>query len=186
VIAHTFRIEHLITPSEGRVDDLPGAEAVNAHPVSQVKGVNGGGCYGSVLLDNGLRQSLTAMNGSDVPWVHGCVLDRSHDGDHGSPADQVDGGPQHWLRWPDSGPARLERVELSPPGRHSRSLGAPPPNRARPPPTTSGATARRPGEVGLPASRSHTGALWAIAAALERLADAIARLGNQPRDNGID
>jgi hypothetical protein len=146
-----------------------------------------GGCYGSVLLDNELRQSLTAMNGSDVPWVHACVLDHSHDGDHGAPANQVDGGPQHWLRWRDSGPARLERVELSPPGRHSSSLSAPPPNLAPPQPTTtSGSTAHRPGEVGLPASGSQTEALWAIAAALERLADAVDRLGNQPSDKGID
>jgi hypothetical protein len=155
--------------------------------VPQVNGVNGGGCYGSVLLDNELRQSLTATNGSDVPWVHGCLLDHSHDGDHGAPVYHVDGGPQHWLRWHDSGPARLERLELSAPGRHSRSLIAPPPSPPPPQPTTTrGETAHRRSEVGLPASGSHTEALWAIAGALERLADAAARLGNLARDKGID
>jgi hypothetical protein len=155
--------------------------------VPQVNGVNSGVCYGSVLLDNELRQSLTAMNGSDVPWIHGCVLDHSHDGDHGAPAYQVDGGPQHWLRWPHSGPARLERVELSAPGRHSGSVSAPPPDRAPSQATTSSdATADRPGADGIPTPGSHDEVLWAIATALERLADAVARLGNQYRDKGID
>jgi hypothetical protein len=148
--------------------------------------VNGGGCYGSVLLDNELWQSLTAMNGRDVPWVHGCVLDHGHDGDHGAPAYYVDGEPQQWLRWPDTGPARLERVELSPPGRHSRpprSATDRPPQRSTT--TTGGAPASRPGDGGLPAAAgSQIEALWAIAAAIDRLADALARLGNPPRDKG--
>ncbi len=45
----------------------------------------GGDCYGSVLLDNELWQSLTAMTGRNVPWVYGCVLAHGHDGDHGAP-----------------------------------------------------------------------------------------------------
>jgi hypothetical protein len=157
-------------------------QPVYIHLVSQGNGVNGGGCYGSVLLDNELWQSLTAANGRDLPWVHGCVLDHGHDGDHGSPAYQVDGEPQQWLRWLDTGPARLERVEPSPPGRHSRPLTSAP---DRPPPrstTTTTAPAHRPGDVGLPATGSQIEALWAIAAAIDRLADAVARLGNPPRD----
>jgi hypothetical protein len=84
--------------------------------------VNRGGCFGSVLLDNELWQSLTSMNGRSVPWVHSCVLDHGHDGDHGAPAYHVDGEPKHWLRWPDTGPVRLAPVEPSPPGRHSKPL----------------------------------------------------------------
>jgi hypothetical protein len=146
--------------------------------------VNGGGCYGSVLLDNDLWQSLTVLNGRDVAWVHGCVLDHGHNGDHGAPGYHGDGEPQQWLRWPDTGPARLERVELSPPGRHSRPTSATP---DRPHPqstTTTGAPAPRPADVGSPATGSQIQALWAIAAAIDRLADAVARLGNPPRDKG--
>jgi hypothetical protein len=77
--------------------------------------VSGGGCYASVLLDGELWQSLSTINGRDVSWVHGCVLDHGHDDDHGAPAYRVEGEPQHWLRWSDTGPARLDRVELSPP-----------------------------------------------------------------------
>jgi hypothetical protein len=146
--------------------------------------VNGGGCYGSVLLDNELWQSLTAMYGRDLSWVHGCVLDHGHDGDHGAPAYHVDGEPQQWFRWPDTGPARLERVELSPPGRHSKPLASAP---DRPPPrstTTTGAPAHRPGDAGLPVTGSQIEALWAIAAAIDRLADAVVRLGNPSRDKG--
>ena len=150
-------------------------------PVQQGDRVSGGGCYGSVLLDNELRQSLSAMNGLDVPWVHGCVLDHGHDGDHGATAYQVDGGAQYWLRWPDHGPAHLERVELSPPGRHSSSLSAPPPNRPPPRPTT--ASEAGPHDVAFQATNSHTDALWAISAALERIADAVTRIGNAPRED---
>jgi hypothetical protein len=148
--------------------------------------VNGGGCYGSVLLDNELWQSLTAMNGHDVPWVYGCVLDHGHDADHGAPAYHVDGEPQQWLRWPDTGPTRLERVEPSAPGRHSKPQGSPPYQPSPPPRSTtaSGSPAHRRGGVGVPATGSEAEALWAIAAAVERLADAIVRLGNAPRDNG--
>lgn len=143
--------------------------------------MNGGSCYGSVLLDNELWQSLTAMNGRDVPWVHGCVLDHSHAGDHGAPAYHGDGEPQQWLRWPDMGPARLERVDPSPPGRHSRPSSSAP-DRPTTRPTTTGASPQPPGDIGLPATGSQKEALWAIAAAIDRLADAVTRLGNPPRD----
>lgn len=144
------------------------------------------GCYGSVLLDKELWNTLSEMNGGDVPWVHGCALDHGHDGDHGAPAYGMDGVAEHWLRWRNTSPARLERVELSPPGRHSRSLGEPPPNRRPAPSPTGIAAARSPGEVGLPATGSQTEALWAIAAALERLADAVARLGILTREKEVD
>jgi hypothetical protein len=95
----------------------------------------------------------------------------------------VDGEPQQWLRWPDPGPARLERLELTSPGRHSRPLTSAP---DRPPPrtTTTGAPTHRPSDLGSPATGSQMDALWAIAAAIDRLADAVARLGNPRRDKG--
>jgi hypothetical protein len=147
--------------------------------------VNRGGCFGSVLLDNELWQSLTAMTGRSVPWVHSCVLDHGHDGDHGAPAYHMDGEPQHWLRWPDTGPVRLDPVEPSPPGRHAMPLSEPP----NPPPrsaTTTDAPAHPVGEDGSPTTGSQAEALWAIAAALERLADIVATyLTGPPHDNGI-
>jgi hypothetical protein len=144
----------------------------------------GAGCYGSVLLDNELRQLLSAMNGRDVPWVHGCVLEHGHDGDHGAPANPLDEEPQQWLRWPDTGHARLERVEPSPPGRHSRPLNPPPDQPTPQSASATGAQAHQPSDARLPVAGSQTEALWAIAAAIDRLADAVARLRKPPRDKG--
>lgn len=141
----------------------------------------GGGCYGSVLLDNDLWQSLTALNGHQVPWVHGCVLDHAHDGDHGAPVTHLDHEPQHWLRWPDTGLARLERVDTSPPGRHSRPASDLPAS----PPTATAAHAHQTEDGQAPVAGSQTEqALWAIAAAIERLADAVDRARNRPGNTG--
>ncbi len=144
--------------------------------------VNDGGCYGSVLLDNTLWQSLTTMHGHDVPWVHGCILEHGHNGDHGAPAYHLNGELQQWLRWPDNGPARLEPVEPSPPGRHSKPTSPAPDSPA--PPSATSAHAHKPGDVGSPSTDSHRAALWAIATAIERLADAVGRLGKPPHDKG--
>jgi hypothetical protein len=144
-----------------------------------------GGCFGSVLLANELWQSLTAMNGRNVPWVHSCALDSGHDEDHGAPVYQVDGEPQRWIRWPDTGPVRLDVVELSPPGRHSKSLSAAP-SPAPASATTPAASPRPVAEDRSPTRGSEADALWAIAAALERLADTVAAyLANPPHDNGL-
>jgi hypothetical protein len=96
----------------------------------------------------------------------------------------VDGEPQKWLRWPDTGPARLEHVDLSPPGRHSRPLRSAPDRPPQRSTTTTGAPAPRPGDVELPATASQIEALWAIAAAIDRLASTVARLGNPSGDKG--
>jgi hypothetical protein len=144
----------------------------------------GDDCYGSVLLEDELWQSLTAMNGSNAPWVHGCVLTHGHDGDHGAPAQHLGSGSQQWLRWSDAGPARLEIIDPSPPGRHSRPPGSSP-DRPTPRPTTrtTAGPAHRPGDVDLPPTGTPAEALWAIAAALERLADVVAAyVGSLPRD----
>jgi hypothetical protein len=157
---------------------------LHIRPVPQVTGVNDGGCYGSVLLDNEMWQSLRSRTGGDVPWVHGCVLHHGHKGDHGAPAYQVDGEPQQWLRWPDTGAARLEYVEVSPPGRHSRPAEE---SDNRPPPWSATAATTAPAEpgpgLGTPATAPPAEALWAIAAAIERLADVLAaHLANVPRE----
>ena len=158
----------------------------NSRPAPQGNGVNGGGCYGSVLLDDELWQSLTAMIGRDVPWVHGCVLDHGHDGDHGAPMNQMDGEPQQWLRWPDGAPARLDRVESSPPGRHSKPPQEPSDQPPPPSSTATGAPAHPFSGVGSSATDSQIPALWAIAAAIERLADVIAvYLASLPRHSEL-
>ena len=132
--------------------------------------------YGSVLLDNELWQSLTAMNGRDVPWVHGCALDHGHDGDHGAPAYTT------WTRNRSSGfagPTRVLRasstIDPSPPGRHSRPHSSAP-DRHRSRPSATSTQAHHPVDVGSPVAGSQNEALWAIAAAIDRLADAVSRL----------
>ena len=148
---------------------------------SVLRGVVNGGCNGTVLLDNELWQSLTAMNGHEVPWVYGCVLDHGHDAEHGAQVHHVDGEPQQWLRWSDGGPARLEHVEPSAPGRHAKPHGSPgePPAQST---TASGSPLHRRGGGEATATGADAAALWAVAAAIERLADAVARLRNPPRD----
>ena len=76
----------------------------------------------------------------------------------------------------------LEAVEPSPPGRYSRPHDTAP---ARPaPPSATSADAQHPGDAGSPPADSQIAALWAIAAAIERLADAVDRLGNPLHDKG--
>jgi hypothetical protein len=151
--------------------------------------VNGGLCYGSVLLDKELWQSLAAMNGRDVPWVHGCVLDHGHGGDHRAPAYDV-GEQQYWLRWADTGPAHLDSDEPYSPGRHATPVGQPS-NQPPPPPrstTATGTSAHPIAERRSPAAGSQAEALRAIAAAIEHLADVIAAAhpAKPPRHNGIN
>jgi hypothetical protein len=76
---------------------IPRVQPAYFPPVLRGHGTNDhGGCYGSVLLDNELWQTLTATNGRDVPWVHGCVLNHGHGGDHGAPATSLDDEAQQW------------------------------------------------------------------------------------------
>jgi hypothetical protein len=170
------------------------AQPASVDAVPRINKVNAVGCYGSVLLDEELRQSLAAMNGGRAaPWVYGCVLDHGHDGDHGAPAcevepaDPVDGQAQHWIRWPNAGPARLDRVEPSPPGRHSKPLTEPV-DRPSPPSTVAPGTLAHPrAENRSPSTSSQTEELWAIAAAIDRLAEVVAAyLAGPPGDNKPD
>jgi hypothetical protein len=123
-----------------------------------------------------MQQPLRAVSGQARWWRRGS--------DHGAPAHSLDGAPQQWLRWPEAGPARLEDVEPSPPGRHSRPLsstpGHPTPRSTR----TTAAPAHQAGDVDSQVTGPQADALWAIAAALERLADIVAAyLGSLPRDD---
>ncbi|RDH77745.1 hypothetical protein DVS77_15400 [Mycolicibacterium moriokaense] len=144
---------------------------------AQSNGGFGNGCYGSVLLDNELWQSLAALNGHDVGWVQGCVLEDGHDGDHGAPAFISDGQPQQWLRWRHTGPARIQQVDPAPPGRHSAEERQAPEVQAAEPIAAASPAANSQASTSQ-ASGSQDEALWAIAAAIDRLAKAIADLRN--------
>ena len=113
------------------------------------------------------------MNGRDVPCVHGCVLDHGHDGDHGAPAYPSTRNRSSGFAGPTMG-LGLEAVEPSPPGRATPARPAqlpPDPHRRRRPARTHSTPPtsdhRRPAD-------SQIAALWAIAAAIKRLADAVA------------
>ncbi|MCV7231547.1 hypothetical protein [Mycobacterium branderi] len=120
-------------------------------------------CFASVMLDEELWRSLAAI-GADhqVAWVHGCALEHGHGGEHRALAYR-DGGQDYWVQWDEKRKPRLDTaVDATPPA----------PQPAPPPTLTSPASASA--QPDSPTSVSQTDALWAIAAALERLADVIA------------
>lgn len=119
------------------------------------------------MLDEELWRSLAAL-GADhqVAWVHGCTLEHGHDGDHRALAYRG-GGQDYWVRWDEKRRPRLDTAGDTAP---------PQPRQATPPPITP-ASAPEPDP---PHSASRADALWAIAAALERLADVIAAAFNAP------
>ncbi|ORW05891.1 hypothetical protein [Mycobacterium kyorinense] len=122
-------------------------------------------CFASVMLDDELWRSLAAV-GADhqVPWVHGCTLEHGHDGDHRALAYRG-GGQDYWVHWDERRKPRLDTV------------GDPAP--PQPPPAMPTIAHVSPA----PASEQPD-ALWAIAAALERLADVIAAAFDSPDKPG--
>jgi hypothetical protein len=111
-------------------------------------------CYATVLLDDETWRSLVALNGDREPaWVHGCALEQGHEGNHASSTDRA-GSLSYWIQWADGGRPRI-------------STASRPPRVEPHPVSTKPAVAVPPVE-----SASQTEALWAIARALERLADA--------------
>ncbi len=146
-------------------------------------------CRATVTLDEPLRRSLASWSGrTALAHVHGCVLRGGHHGKHRAMANPED--ERCWFRWDDTG-FRLGIADAShraPWGgqhqspRHAdfaarsshagsaagtTNLTTPPPRRGR-----HAADANAPYRA--PQPRSPTEALWAIAAALQRLADFIA------------
>lgn len=124
------------------------------------------------MLDEELWRSLAAIGGDhQVAWVHGCALERGHGGDHRALAYRA-GVQGYWVQWDESRKPRLDTVGDAPQPRQ-------PQPRQPAPPTTGPA---------LPASASQSAsrgdALWAIAAALERLADVIAAAFDSNEDPG--
>jgi len=142
--------------------------------------MNGNRCYATVLLDEELWRSLTALDPShEVAWVHGCELGHGHHGDHHALAYRA--GPLgYWLQWDErhvphisttDGPGPIARDAI--PRREPRGQ----PHAERPTTAAHSSTAAAESAVSKN-SGSQTDALWAIAAALERLADVIVGAAN--------
>jgi hypothetical protein len=144
--------------------------------------VSGDRCYATVLLDEEVRRSLIALIGEDeIAWVHGCILENGHRGDHLA---QPHGARALNCRvqWHDGGQAHIGTTEgdigsaVKPPDWEARAQS---PTTASYP-TAPAAPAPEPATSG-----SQAEALWAIAAALQHLADVIAAaLGAADDDTG--
>jgi hypothetical protein len=144
--------------------------------------VSGDRCYATLLLDAEVRRSLIALIGEDdLAWVHGCVLENGHRGDHLAQP-QGARAPNCWVQWQDGGQAHISTTgrdigsAVEPPNSEARALSAI---------TASNATAAAAPQPEPATSGSQAEALWAIAAALQHLADVIAAaLGAGDDDTG--
>jgi hypothetical protein len=144
--------------------------------------VSGDRCYATVLLDAEVLRSLIAQIGEDDgAWAHGCVLENGHRSDHLA---QPHGARalSCWVQWHDGGQAHIGTTgrdigsAVEPPDSEARALSAI---------TTSYATAAAAIQPEPATSGSQAEALWAIAAALQHLADVIAAaLGARDDDTG--
>jgi hypothetical protein len=144
-------------------------------------------CFATVMLDEELWKSLVAIGGQHrAAWVHGCVLEHGHGGEHRALAYRA-GVQVYWVQWGESRKPRLNTaVESAPPGQNARPPVEPSDRpRQAPPPTIAPAFPASPSEqLDSPKSMSQADALWAIAAALERLADVIAAAFNSTENQG--
>ena len=143
-------------------------------------------CFATVMLDEDLWRSLVALGGEhQVPWVHGCMLEHGHGGDHRAPAYRA-GALVYWLEWDERGKPRVNTaVESAASGWLARPRVGPP-DQPRPPapPTVADDSAAASEQLDSPKSVSTADALWAIAAALEHLADVIANAFNSTEEGG--
>jgi hypothetical protein len=138
--------------------------------------VIGDRCYATALVDEELWRSLAALEPAhEVAWVHGCVLEHGHRGDHRALAYRA--GPlSYWLQWDEGRMPRISTTDRPDPvAREARPRGKPsgqPQHLERPTMAEHSSTAAAE-PAGSTNSGSQAEALWAIAAALERLADVI-------------
>ncbi|MCV7036186.1 hypothetical protein BMW24_007400 [Mycobacterium heckeshornense] len=144
-------------------------------------------CFAIVMLDEELWRSLVAI-GADhhVAWVHGCMLEHGHRGDHQALVCRA-GVRDYWVQWDASRKPRLT-VAVDSPG--PRPAGRPPIDAPRLPrqearPAVADASSTSASEqLHSPESASRDHALWAIASALQRLADVIAAAFDPSEDRG--
>jgi hypothetical protein len=149
--------------------------------------VIGDRCYATVLLDEELWRSLAARDlAHEVAWVHGCALEHGHRGDHRALAYRA--GPlSYWLQWDERRRPRISTTGGPDPHARKASPRSEPsgqPQDADRPTLakhTSTGAAKPPGPTN---SGSQAEALWAIAAALERLADVIVGALNPAEASG--
>ena len=123
-------------------------------------------CYSTVLLDEKLWRSLAELDvAHEVAWVHGCVLEHGHRGDHHALACRA--GPlSYWLQWDEMCAPRISTTDRPHPlAQEASPLGEPSGQ-----PQHAGTAAEAAGSRN---SASQAEALWAIAAALEHLAGVI-------------
>jgi hypothetical protein len=144
--------------------------------------VSGDRCYATMLLDAELRRSLIALIGEDdLGWVHGCILENGHRDNHLA---QPQGARalNCWVQWHDGGQAHISTT-----GRDTGATVEPPDSEAPAPSaiTANHARAATAPQPQPPTSGSQAEALWAIAAALQHLADVVAAaLGAGNDDTG--
>lgn len=160
---------------------LGGARAGPPHPDTGADR-----CAAAVRLHGSLQRSLAAAGGRRVGIWQYCVLRRGHGGAHQAPAYQH-GAARGWLGWDDTGfrvggtgplptgPRRMSPTRTNPAAaRRDRPFAAGSPRAA--PGVAAGVRAGGPdtSRPGSPEPDHRTAALWAIAAAVNRLADTIA------------
>jgi hypothetical protein len=182
------RILHLNrgSPSRG-VNDAPKPAVGHDHFRPSGGIVMGDRCYATVVLDEELRRSMAARDLThEVSWVHRCALEHGHLGDHRAPAYR-DGPLSYWLRWDETCRPGISTTDgPDPHARMASPRGAPsgePQHADRP--TRAEHTATTAAEpAGSTATGSQAEALWAIAAALERLADVIVGALNPAEASG--
>jgi hypothetical protein len=125
------------------------------------------------MLDEQLWNSLARTSGQQPTWVHGCTLEHGHAGEHRALAYRA--GPHlHWVHWDDRRQPRLSVAVDTPPPRTVHPLIHPRDRRQTAAPPISRQPTSAHDRMIPPTSQAD--ALWAIAAALERLADVIAAL----------
>ena len=81
-------------------------------------------CYATTLVDEELWRSLAALEPAhEVAWVHGCVLEHGHRGDHRALAYRA--GPlSYWLQWDEGRTPRISTTDRPDPvAREARPRG---------------------------------------------------------------
>lgn len=142
-------------------------------------------CFATVMLDEELWKSLASIGGQRrAAWVHGCMLEQGHGGDHRALAYRA-GVQVYWVQWDERRKPRLSTaVGPTPPGLNARPPVEPPDQLRQPQPQATARVCPASEPRDSRKSVSDTDALWAIAAALERLADLIAAAFNSSEGRG--
>jgi hypothetical protein len=174
-------------PIERKVALARSSRRVQAQPMGG--GLSSDPCYATVLLDEDLWRSLSAVDGAhEVMWVYGCALEHDHRSDHQALIYHID-GQSYWAQWSENGRPHISttdqlrppQVKPTPRRELPDQLLAPATPETTPADSLPAMAGERPGS---PKPGSQVEALWAIAAALERLADVVAAALSSAGDTG--